>query len=244
MRWLIPIVVIGMLTLGLAQLVLVSLLIASATMRYLVDFMPCLLMAAVLAWFSLDHGLADRGHGRLRGLINMAAAVVILYGCVANVAIGMTGYSNDFEDRNPSGYHRLSSLFRWIEPFQMNTALKDFRVQKITLSTPLRAMKAGSIRWVDVTVKNTGIRPWSSVGSKPVVLSYTWFDTRGYLFTRGTKTLLPRELAPGESVHLRAQLMAPGIRGAFLLRWSMLQEHVAWFDQAGGNGLQLYINVE
>jgi hypothetical protein len=60
----------------------------------------------------------------------------------------------------------------------------------------------------------------------------------------GKRTPLPAPLAPGGSVVLRLEVEAPTIGGSYLLRLSMVQEHVAWFDARGGHPLDLPITVD
>jgi len=111
-----PTLVIGLL-LGQAtiQLILVATAWPSATMRYLVDFIPYLLIATVLLWFSAVDKLAIQGAHVRRAAINITAVLLITYGSLTNLGLGMTGYSGWFAHLNPEGYRGIANKFSWIE---------------------------------------------------------------------------------------------------------------------------------
>jgi len=98
-------------SLALAVACLVSAL--SAVMRYVMDFVGLLLLAAIVLWFCFDEHLA-RQKGR-RILLRVLAAILIIYGCIFNAAISMVGDYNLFKTRNPEAYRWIEGLF---VPFQ------------------------------------------------------------------------------------------------------------------------------
>jgi hypothetical protein len=90
----------------------------------------------------------------------------------------------------------------------------------------------GERRVTSVTVTNTGSKAW--VVSEDFHLSYHWYDAgrRPYRWD-GDRTALPRDLQPGESLALRAEVEAPLSEGRFLLAWDMVHEHTTWFSEQG-----------
>lgn len=55
---------------------------------------------------------------------------------------------------------------------------------------------------------------------------------------------LPRDVSPGESIDLEAQLYLPARLGAFVLRVDLIDEKVAWFEQCGSATLDVELRVE
>lgn len=94
------------------------------------------------------------------------------------------------------------------------------------------SLAPGERRATSVTVTNTGSKTW--VVSEAFHLSSHWYDEerRPYRWDGG-RTALPRDLGPGESVTLLAELQAPPSEGRFLLTWDMVHEHTTWFSQEG-----------
>jgi len=56
--------------------------------------------------------------------------------------------------------------------------------------------------------------------------------------------ILPRDIAPGESVSLELPLRAPVASGAYALEFDMVSEHLAWFEDLGSPTLRLELRVE
>jgi len=62
-------------------------------------------------------------------------------------------------------------------------------------------------------------------------LGYRWFDADGRLVdAEGLRTPLPRPLGPGETVDGSIRVAAPGTPGRYVLRLSVVQEGIAWYD--------------
>lgn len=59
----------------------------------------------------------------------------------------------------------------------------------------------------------------------------------------GIRTSLPRDLPPGETAALSATIQGPPQEGKFILRLTMVQEGVAWFEKFGGQPLDLPVTV-
>lgn len=87
---------------GILQLVFLSVAVPGACMRYTLDFSPMLLLAALIVWFALDLKLLKLP--RLRWAIRILLCALVLYGCVVNLAIGMTGDDNYMLKYNAKEY--------------------------------------------------------------------------------------------------------------------------------------------
>ncbi len=75
-------------------------------------------------------------------------------------------------------------------------------------------------------------------------------STRSRQHSRGTmvvfdgiRTPLPHDLKPGEQAALSATIQGPPQTGEFILRVTMVEEGVAWFEQWGGQPLDLPVTV-
>jgi len=99
---------------------------------------------------------------------------------------------------------------------------------------------------LNVTVRNTSIRPWPATGDQPVALSYHWIDPakNQVIIFDGMRNHLPYDLAPGDSLTLAAQVIAPDRPGQYALQWDMLQEGVTWFSTRGQPVTEVAAQVE
>jgi O-antigen ligase len=96
---------------------------------------------------------------------------------------------------------------------------------------PALALRPGEVRATDVRVTNTGRMTWTA--DDVFHLAYHWYDTDRRKLEDGRRTLLPRDVGPGEAITLRAELQAPRSEGRYLLAWDMVQERVTWFSDQG-----------
>jgi acetolactate synthase-1/2/3 large subunit len=116
---------------------------------------------------------------------------------------------------------------------------------RITGTLP-EAVRAGAIATIDVTVENTGAAFYVPAPPNPVELCYRWF-AGGVPVGAGTwlHTPLPRTLPPGDRVEFKAQIEPPPVPGRFLLRVTLLQEGIVWFDDvAPENALSGLVDVQ
>lgn len=101
---------------------------------------------------------------------------------------------------------------------------------------------------LEVRLTNTGTLTWPATGATPVRLAYHWLDSAGrVLVWDGQRTVLPRDIAPGESVTVTLAYTPPATLGAHTLRLDLVREGVSWFSGLGiptrdvaisvGNGL-------
>jgi peptidoglycan hydrolase-like amidase len=99
-------------------------------------------------------------------------------------------------------------------------------------TAPASIVPGGEVN-IDVTITNTGLKAWAAGGDQPVRLGYHWFDMSSQAVVwDGARTVLPRDVAPGESVKLTVDMRAPQAEGAFALAWDMVQEGTSWFSTA------------
>jgi hypothetical protein len=97
---------------------------------------------------------------------------------------------------------------------------------------------------VPVRLENTGDRTWEASGPHPFALSYHLEDASGKSVTYdGLRTPLPLDVAPGNTVELQAQVLAPGSRGSYVIEWDGVQEAVTWFSWAGTPVARTYLTV-
>ena len=106
------------------------------------------------------------------------------------------------------------------------------------LAAPAKA-SPGEVLEVPVRVTNTGSETWSAAGvgsgTYRVAVSYRWLTPGGKpVVAEGARTLLPADVPPGGTVDVRVHVPAPDRPGRYQLRLTLLQEGVAWFDQAAG----------
>lgn len=88
-------------------------------------------------------------------------------------------------------------------------------------------------------------KPGAAPASGPVHLSYHWqAPDDSWLEFDGERTPLPRDLAPGETVHHYLTLKAPPQPGSARLHLTLVQEGVGWFDQHGCPALIIPVSVE
>jgi hypothetical protein len=100
---------------------------------------------------------------------------------------------------------------------------------------PVERLAPGELRSVPVWVANPSDVGWSATADRQgvgaVSLSYHWFDETGRAAVYdGLRTPLPGDLLPGSSLLLAGQLRGPDRPGRYLLRWTMVQDGVEWFD--------------
>ncbi len=91
--------------------------------------------------------------------------------------------------------------------------------------------------WVEIV--NATANVLSSAGSKPVMLAYHWLDRdRNVVVFDGRRTPLGPPLRPGERA-TRRMLLDPPPSDDAVARITLVQEGVAWFDDAG-----VYVDVQ
>lgn len=118
--------------------------------------------------------------------------------------------------------------------FRMNwpetQRVKVFRRGELRVPTLPERLRAGSELAIEVVLTNTSEAVWPAGGPHPVHLTYHWLTEQGKMAVHdGLRTSLGSDLAPGRSVTLKAQLLAPAKPGIYGLQWDLVQEDVSWF---------------
>ncbi len=120
--------------------------------------------------------------------------------------------------------------------------------QEITSPTTALTLKVDEEAAVDVVVKNIGNEPWRNTGideksTNLVALGFHWLDNGGNVLQEG-RGRLSNDLMAGASVSLQVKVQAPPEPGNYKLRFSMVQEHVAWFHDRGAEPLVVNVKVK
>ena len=104
---------------------------------------------------------------------------------------------------------------------------------KVTLRASVpRAMRAGVEYAVPFVLTNRAAPQLDAAHPHPTNLGYRWLDGDGRATEPGNavRTPLPRPLRDGETSEGVMRVVAPGAAGRYVLRLSLIQEGVAWFD--------------
>jgi len=110
------------------------------------------------------------------------------------------------------------------------------------------AVRLGRTVVIPVELTNPTTEVWSAAGigtgTLSVRLSYHWFDYAGRAAVYdGARTLLPHDVLPGQTVSVNARVAPPPLPGHYLLRLTMVQEGVEWFDSVAAGSADLSIDV-
>jgi len=107
------------------------------------------------------------------------------------------------------------------------------------------SITAAAVVPVSLTLSNRGWRPWRSDDPQtPIYASYHWLDADGAIAIEdGTRTALPRPLAPGDTLVMTCTVRAPATPGRYTLAFDMVEEGVTWFSRAGAPLLRRAVTV-
>jgi arabinofuranosyltransferase len=134
---------------------------------------------------------------------------------------------------------------------KMNSGLSDEIIlnefaQKIVLKTNIGNLQVSEKNKILVEIKNTSTHVWpGGYAAKSVRLSYHWLNRSGKIIVYdGERTLMPQDLAPGQSIILNALIKTPDVPGEYILQLTMLREFVAWFENRGAKPLNVHVVVK
>ncbi len=98
---------------------------------------------------------------------------------------------------------------------------------------------------ISATVRNTSPAIWRARGATRVAIAYHWLDAAGQpLSFEGLRTVLPDDVAPGDSVDLELEVASPKKPGDYILELDALREQIAWFSaRTPGSTLRLPVTV-
>jgi len=114
------------------------------------------------------------------------------------------------------------------------------------LMSPLAGLRAfeGETAKVDLRLKNSGKKEWSSAVQNPCFVSYHVLDEAGEtLKFDNARTVLPRTVRPGEEVALEVRVKAPLDKGNYRLEFDLVREGLAWFKESGSPTLVIPLLV-
>jgi hypothetical protein len=97
---------------------------------------------------------------------------------------------------------------------------------------------AGSVFEIPVRVTNGSRSFFTSAPPAPIHVSYKWLDPASGAFlsaARAVRSPLPRTLFPGESIDMTATVAVPETAGSAIVRITLLQEGISWFDDQDPN---------
>lgn len=155
---------------------------------------------------------------------------MIWFGCVVLLSLSMIACSEKKEAADTNAV-----------PLQMYK-------QKITSANPPQTLKVNEKVTMQVTVTNIGNEPWRMLasdvkGSNMVTLGFQWLDSTGAQIQNG-RAMLSQDLMPKSSVTLEVNAQAPSKPGDYSLRFSMVQEAVAWFYEKDAESLVFKVQVK
>ena len=118
---------------------------------------------------------------------------------------------------------------------------------KITLPAAAPQVSAGRPFMVPVRVENASRQTWPATGADGwylVTVGNHWCHASGQPFVVDDgRALLPRDLAPGETVTVELEATAPSEPGTYCLEVDVVQEGVAWFADRGSAKARLDVVV-
>jgi len=134
------------------------------------------------------------------------------------------------------------------EPFPVPPAPLPRFDQVLALRTPLRELSCRARVRVPMSVHNPTEHAWPTsgaiTGSSFVTLSYHWQNEHGrQVVFDGERTALPRDVYPGDTLDVDMKLKAPRRNGDYVLRVTLVQEGVAWFEERGATPLDVRVAV-
>jgi hypothetical protein len=108
-------------------------------------------------------------------------------------------------------------------------------------------LEANRTATVELEVQNQGRIPWATDGAHPFALGYRWLtsDGNGVLDVAPAEVPLPREVQPGEPIHLQALVSVPDLpAGSYRLDWGMLQRDVLQFYERGWADAETTVRIQ
>jgi hypothetical protein len=122
----------------------------------------------------------------------------------------------------------------------------DF-LSTLSCQLPVTA-SCGELFELPTNVTNRSSCFFTSAPPAPISLSYKWLhpETGEYLDgARAHRSFLPRTIFPGETIEMSALVITPAHPGAAILRLTLVQEGISWFDeQDASNGIEQVVMIE
>jgi len=101
-----------------------------------------------------------------------------------------------------------------------------------------------------IEAENTGYARWLSEGEHESgkgavrLAAHVLKEDGEDLFWYHAGVMLPRDVAPDETVPLEINFRAPGAPGKYIVEFDMVSEHLTWFEDAGSKTLRRELWVE
>lgn len=179
----------------------------------------------VVIWFS-DHSCARPGENLVRrfSIAEMRSAAD-LFAVASRVPVSCEALRNALE------MDRLEE--------------RDAGRVRISLKEIPDRWLAGEVVEVTVDVYNEGDKTLKTRPPHPIVLSYHWMDVHGkYIVFDGVRSGLEAGVRPKASATVRMRVLAPLEAGTYVLRLTVVQEWVRWFDESVGVFVDAPVVVE
>ena len=130
---------------------------------------------------------------------------------------------------------------------RQRTDVSDFyNVEYVEWQVP-EQMYLGERAPFSVTIRNNSRETWNGEqgsGTRMVSVSYHWLDRYGNMHQfMGPRKILPRNLAPGESITINNFILPPQQTGNYLLELDLAAEGAGWFGGHGKPGPQITVAV-
>ncbi len=127
--------------------------------------------------------------------------------------------------------HTPFDIAALVSDMEMQPVPRPLRIQLNVLEVP-KSAAAGARFAAKVSVHNQSDTTLTSWQPRPIHLCYHWFNEAGETVVfDGLRTVLPKT-SPGAEQVVVMQVEAPWQPGKYLLRLTMVQELVCWFDGA------------
>jgi SAM-dependent methyltransferase len=113
--------------------------------------------------------------------------------------------------------------------------------------TPPRSVGAGGKFEVSLAIKNSGNTVWltgQTVRAGLVMPGVKIFDEEGNIAAEFHGPLLPRAVAPGQTMPLKIQFTAPGKPGTYSVKIDLVDQCVCWFEERGSAPVTFSFDVE
>ena len=103
---------------------------------------------------------------------------------------------------------------------------------------------AGSTAVVGLTNRSPGVWPHDIPAGRHICVANHWLHEDGTVAVPDDgRALLPRGLAPGDSVEVPLTVHAPAVPGTYLLEVDLVQERVCWFAERGSQTARARVAV-
>ncbi len=121
---------------------------------------------------------------------------------------------------------------------------EDFRCSLETAQKKYRILQGSRIS-LQISIKNTGRKPWISSKNHPFALSYHVLDSGSRMIRLENKRYpLPGKILPGQVIALDVPVHPPFTEGRFILEFDIVKEGITWFKDQGSKPLRVTVRVD